>query len=117
MQTSFPFLSACKPPKRAPDDMLARITSEAQAVKVSIGSSRLKQAYIAAELKVSPSYLSLIRNGKRPVPEHLVQPFCYLVGSLLLQQYREFRAALRAVRGQGADDLDARLANELREAA
>lgn len=102
--------------KAAPDHVVAGISSDAHAVKVSILASELKQAYLAAKLGVSPAYLTLMKKGERPVPDHLVTPFCVVVGSLLLKQYREFQAALRAMRGEGQEDADQRLARELRGA-
>lgn len=117
MQTAFPFLTACADPKPAPDGLLARITSDVDAIRVSIRASGLKQAYIAKALGVSAPYLSLIRNGKRPLPERLTTPFCYLTGQLLLKQYRDLQAALRAIRGGGETDRIAALATELRMAA
>lgn len=102
--------------KPAPDSVVARITSEAHAIKVSIVASQMKQAYLAAKLGVSPTYLTLMKKGDRPVPEWIVTPFCVHVGSMLLKQYREFQAALRAMRGEGQEDADQRLARELRGA-
>src|SRR5262245_54359759 len=99
MQTSFPFLSAFRDPSLAPDAVVAQIRDDAHAVRVSLVASRLKQVWVAAQLGVSPGYLSLMKKGERHVPDRLVVPFCYLVGSLLLKQVREFRAALRTARG------------------
>jgi hypothetical protein len=108
MQTDMHFTSS------APDSTVAQIKSEAHAIEVSILAADLKQAYIAKALGVSPAYLTLIKKGERKVPERLVTPFCVLVGSMLLKQYRELQAALRAMRGQGEGDVNQRLANELR---
>jgi hypothetical protein len=116
MQTKFPFLAVMQAPKRAPDGMVARIESEAQAVAVSLQSSHCKQAYIAAQLGISPTYLSLIRHGERPLPGRLVVPLCYLTGTWLIQQHRDFREALAVVQGR-TDCIVAAMANELRRVA
>lgn len=110
MQTDMHF------PNSAPDSTVAQIKSEAHAITVSILAADLKQAYIAKALGVSPAYLTLIKKGERKVPDRLVTPFCVLVGSMLLKQYREWQSALRVMRGQGELDADRRLANELRSA-
>lgn len=98
-------------PQDAPAKILRQIDSEAQAVAVSIRAGRHKLAYVAACLGVSESYVSLIRAGKRDMPERLVAAFCAATGSNLLAQYIALEAALGEV-----SDVK-RLADELRAAA
>jgi Trp operon repressor len=116
MQTTFPFLSILPAPKAAPDSLVARVQSDAQAVAVSLVAAKLKQAYIAASLGVSGAYLSQIRHGVRPLPDRLVLPLCFLTGSLLIQQFRDLQDALATVRGRTQCAVAA-MANELRRAA
>ena len=52
MQTNFAFLAVVPKPKAAPDALVARINADAQAVAVSLQSSGLKQAYVAAQLGI-----------------------------------------------------------------
>lgn len=100
MQTSFPFLSAMPAPKDAPDALVARISSESEAVAVSMRAKGFKQSWYAAQLGKSEAYISLIAAGKRPVPRWFIKPFCVLSGSNLLAQHIELKAALAAVREQ-----------------
>lgn len=100
MQTSFPFLSVMPAPKDAPDALVARISSESEAVAVSMRAKGFKQSWYAAQLGKSEAYISLIASGKRPVPRWFVKPFCVLSGSNLLEQYIELRAALASLRDQ-----------------
>jgi len=116
MQTNFAFLSATPKPSVAPDALLARVTSEGQAVAIAIKSARLKQAYVAAALGISGPYLSLIRHDKRPMPDALVLPLCYLTRTLLVQQYRDLQTALDAIKGKTANAVEA-MAAQLRSAA
>ena len=116
MQTNFAFLAAIPAPKAAPDDLVARVKTDAQAVAVSLKSSNLKQAYVAAQLGISAPYLSLIRKGLRPLPDKLVMPLCYLTGTLLIQQFRDLQEALATIKGR-TECVVAAMANELRRAA
>jgi hypothetical protein len=116
MQTNFAFLAVMPAPKPAPDALVARVTNDAQAVAIALKASNLKQAYVAAQLGISGTYLSLIRNGLRPLPDRLVLPLCYLTGTLLIQQYRDLQDALATVRGR-TECVVAAMANELRRSA
>jgi hypothetical protein len=100
-------------PKDAPARLVRMIESDAQAVAVAIKSSGLKLAYIAASLNKSESYISRIRSGQRPMPDKLVAPFCRVVGTRLLAQYRELCTALESTPRSEIE----RLAGMLREAA
>lgn len=81
-------------PTDAPAKLLRQIESEAQAIAVSMRAGAHKLAYVAACLGKSESYVSLLRAGKRPVPQKLVPAFCAATGTNLLAQYRELQAAL-----------------------
>jgi hypothetical protein len=81
-------------PKDAPAKLLRMIESEQQAIAVSVAYSGFKLAYIGACLGKSESYVSLLRAGKRPMPEKLVGPFCAATGTNLLRQFRDLQAAL-----------------------
>jgi transcriptional regulator with XRE-family HTH domain len=107
MQTDIPF------PMLEPDSVVASVKSDAHAIKLSIDTAAVK---LARELGISAGYLSLIRNGKRPVPDSMVDLFCAKVGSSLLKQYRDFQAALRLMRGEGVDDADNKLVKTMRAA-
>ena len=105
-------------PKQAPDKLLRQIDSESQAVAVSMQAAGAKLAYIAAALGRSESYISLIRSGKRPVPNWFVKPFCHITGTLLLQQYIDLQAALASItHSETSSDVVSRLAQMLEQAA
>ncbi len=118
MQTTFTFLSALPSPKDAPDALISRVSSDSEAVAVAMRARGFKQAWYAAQLGKSEAYISQIVNGRRPVPEWFVEPFCVLSGSNLLRQYRQLQEALAAIREQScAKRAIDRLADELRRAA
>lgn len=103
-----------KGPSPADPRVLRQIESESQAVAVSMQACGAKLAYIAAALGKSESYISLIRSGKRPVPDWFVKPFCHITGTLLLQQFRDLQAAMEEVTARREVE---RLADMLRQAA
>lgn len=118
MQREFPFLSLMPAPQDAPQALVVRITCKQEAVAVALRASGFKQAWFAAQLGISNAYLSLIRNGKREVPEWMVKPFCVLAGSNLLRQYMRFQEAMAVVHEQHcAERVINQLAQELRRAA
>lgn len=102
------------PPRQAPAEVVEQITSGADALSVSIEAHRLTQAYVAGAIGVSEGYLSLLRSGKRRIPEKLVGPICAATGSNLLRQYRDLQDALAETCERREVD---RLATMLREAA
>lgn len=97
-------------PKDAPAKVLRQVTSEAQALAVSMKAGGHKAAYIAAVIGRSESYISLLRRGKRPIPHRLVSPLCAATGSNLLAQYIQLERAL------GEMDEVGRLADLMRAA-
>ena len=119
MQRLFPLISTMQPPaKPAPGALLQQVKTEAQAVKVAMKVGGCKLAFIALSLGVSESYASRIRNGKRRVPRWFITPFCRITGTLLLKQYRDLQQALAEIAdGAKQDDIDERLAEQLRRAA
>lgn len=98
-------------PANAPSTVLRQITSEAQALRVSIVASGHKAASVAVAIGKSPSYVSRLQTGARPIPHRLVGPLCAVTGSNLLRQYLDLE---RAMSGQG--DVE-RLAALMRTAA
>lgn len=116
MQTRFAFLAVIPAPKAAPDSLVARIKSDAEAVAVALKFAPTKQAYIAAKLGISAPYLSQLKKGDRPLPDKLVLPLCYLTGTLLIQQYRDLQEALATIKGR-TECAVAAMANEMRRAA
>lgn len=98
-------------PQDAPAKVLRQVESEHQALHVSILAGSHKAAYIAAAVGKSEGYISKLRKGERPIPEHLIGPLCNATGSNLLRQYRELQ---RAIEGVSEDE---RLAALLRQAA
>lgn len=98
-------------PTDAPAKVVRQIESEAQALAVSMRAGHHKLAYVAACIGKSESYVSLLRKGKRAIPDRLIGPLCAATGSNLLRQYIELQRAL-----QGHCDV-MRLAELLREAA
>ena len=81
-------------PKDAPAKVLRQCEDEAQALAVSILAGGHKLAYIAACVGKSVSYVSLLANGKRPIPEKLIGPLCAATGSNLLAQFVALQHAL-----------------------
>lgn len=98
-------------PVDAPAKVLRQVDSEAQALAVSIAAGHHKLAYVAACIGKSEGYVSLMRSGKRAIPDKLVGPLCAATGSNLLRQFRDLQAALGDVCEVS------RLAELLREAA
>lgn len=107
-------LPLCKGPVPADPRVLRQIESEAQAIAVAMQACGAKLAYIAAALGKSESYISLIRSGKRPVPNWFIKPFCHITGTLLLQQFRDLQCAMEEVTARREVE---RLADMLRKAA
>jgi DNA-binding transcriptional regulator YdaS (Cro superfamily) len=113
-QSKLPLIAAMHgAPKDAPSNIVRQVESEAMAVKVAMKMSGSKNAYVARCLGIDESYVSLIRNGKRPVPAWFVEPFCRVTGTNLLRQVRRLAAALES---ETSDEV-ARLADELRRVA
>jgi hypothetical protein len=98
-------------PKDAPTKVVRRVESAAMALDVSMRATGCKLAYVAACIGKSESYVSLMRAGKRGIPERLIKPLCAATGSNLLYQFHQLQMALREV---GEADL---LADMLRAAA
>jgi hypothetical protein len=68
----------------------------ARALAVSMLAGGHKLAYVAACIGRSESYVSLLRNGKRPIPKALVGPLCGATGSFLIRQVWEALASCDA---------------------
>jgi len=114
MQRNFPFISILPAPKTAPASLVARITTDAQAMAVSLIGH--KHGYIAAQLGISAGYLSQILHGK-PAPEWLIAPFCSLTGTHLLAQFRRLQDAQRMADGMETEaDTIRHMAAQLRAA-
>lgn len=101
--------SKIRNPQDAPEQVVKFVTSEAQALKVSIVAAGIPQEYVAAAIGVSAPYLSFMVNGKRPIPHKLVGPLCAATGSNLLRQFIQLQRAL-----EQPDEVQ-RLAQMLRE--
>ena len=101
-------------PSDAPAKVLRQCESDAQALAVSIASGNHKLAYIAACIGKSVTYVSRMKDGKRPVPDRLVGPLCATTGTNLLRQYRDLREAMEGI--TQAREVE-RLAAMIREAA
>ena len=95
--------------KDAPEEVVARVTSPGHALKLSILSSGLTQAFVAGVLGVGAPYMSFMVSGKRTIPEKFVEPICEITGTNLLAQY------LATV--ESDDQEDKRLAELMRGAA
>lgn len=87
-------------PQNAPLHVLRQVETEAQALAVSILASGLKQAVVAKAIGKSEAYVSQLRNGRRPIPDKLVDRLCAATGSNLLKQ---FLALERAMQGECHD--------------
>lgn len=118
MQREMPFLAPCKPPSNAPDALVRRIETDAQAIAVTINASGLKAGYIAAQMGRSGPWLSRVKGGGLAMSDAQAERFCAVTGSRLLMQVRALREALAEIRGQlDAAETIRRLAAELRKAA
>jgi len=118
MQREMPFLASCKPPSNAPDGLVRRVTTEADAVAVSLGACGLKASYVAAQMGRSAPWLSRVKGGSLAMSDAQAERFCLLTGSNLLRQVRALRDALAEINGQlDAAETIRRLAAELRRAA
>jgi predicted XRE-type DNA-binding protein len=93
MAATNPELTIPAEPRDAPEVLVQSITSDQQAIAVSIEAARLTQAYVAGALGISNSYISCLVSGKRPMPDKLVPAFCAATGTNLVRQYRELRCA------------------------
>ena len=114
MQRNFPFISILPAPKAAPSSLVARIATDAQAMAVSLIGH--KHGYVAAQLAISPGYLSQMLHGK-PVPDWLVTPFCALTATTLLAQFRQLQERERMADGESEADIIRHMAAQLRAAA
>jgi hypothetical protein len=118
MQREMPFLAPCKPPQNAPEALVRRIESDAQAVAVSLAACGLKASYVAAALGRSPAWLSRVKGGELAMSDAQAERFCAVTGSRLLIQVRALREALAEIRGQmDAAETIRRFAAELRRTA
>jgi hypothetical protein len=84
-------------PKDAPAKVVRQIDTDAQALAVSMLAGGCKLAYVAACVGKSESYVSLMRSGKRPIPERLIGPLCAATQSNLLRQFHQLQTALGEV--------------------
>lgn len=100
MQRNFPFMAELKAPRNEADSIVSQIRDEAHALRCSINFTKYKLAYYAANLGVDITYISKMKNGKCPIPEHFVMALCYLSGTNLLQQYIKLQDALALSRGE-----------------
>jgi len=97
MQSKLPLIAPMQgAPHAAPDSVVRRLESEADAVDVAMRKAGAKLAFIAASLGVSESTVSLWRSGKRIMRDRYVQQFCIATGTTLLRQYRDLQDALAA---------------------
>jgi len=117
VQREFPWLSAMPSPVDAPRCVLAACTSAADALNVSIAARKFSAAKYADLLGVSPSFMSLMRHGERPIPEWFVKPLCALTGTNLLSQWFALQGALDSLQRTPERVRIERLAASLRSAA
>lgn len=122
MQREMPLISSMQgAPKQAPPKLVRKVDTEAQAIDVSIRLCGFKAGYVAASLGCTEAYVSLLRNGKRPIPahdkrDHFIAEFCRITGTLLLAQVirrNEMEADDQGDLSYGA--INARIACELRQ--
>lgn len=81
-------------PPNAPAAVLRQLDSESQALRVSMVASGHKAASVAAAIGKSPSYVSRLQTGKRPIPHKLVGPLCAVTGTNLLRQFHDLQRAI-----------------------
>lgn len=118
MQREMPFLAPCKPPSNAPDGLVRRVSTDADAIAVSLAACGLKASYVAAQMGRSAPWLSRVKAGDLSMSDAQAERFCLLTGSNLLRQVRALREALAEINGQlDAAETIRRLAAELRRAA
>lgn len=113
-------IGALPTPKRAPDNVLALCQNVGDAMRVAIRTNprHMSQAQVARGLGKSPSYLSEIINGTKPLPLSLISPFSYLVGSWIVKQYVDLQEAMRDVASRNTrEDRINRIVREMERAA
>lgn len=104
MQGNLPLLSTMQgPAKPAGNVVLRQVETVAQAIDVSIRLCGFKAAFVAASLGVSEAYVSMLRKGRRKLPEGLrgrnfVTDFCRITQTSLLEQVLR-RAQIEAETG------------------
>lgn len=81
-------------PKDAPTQVVRAVESTGMALAVSMEAAKLKQAYVAAALGVSESYVSRWLSGERPIPRKWIKRLCSITGSNLLDQHLRLEEAL-----------------------
>lgn len=83
----------------------------AMALAVAMRANGRKLAYVAACIDRHESYVSLLRSGKRHIPDALIAPLCAASGSNLLRQVHDVAVAL------SPENPIEQLARQLRSAA
>jgi len=117
-QRMIPILASAKPAKPAPDGLVRKVETDAQAIAVSITACGIKASYLAAQMSRSGAWLSRMRHGTLVMTDAQAARFCDLTGSLLLLQVRALREAMAEAMGQvTAAQQIRKLAAELRAAA
>lgn len=118
IQRPFPFLSSCPAPKPAPDALVMAAPNALAAARIAIQAAKLKQAYVARAMGISPSYLSMILGGQSKIPDDFPEALSAITGSTLMEQRLAVDAALRRARGAYTErEREHALAEQLRRAA
>jgi len=118
MQRQFSFIGLLKAPQNAPDSIVSQVTTADQAIRISLMQKGVKASFYADQLHISMGYFSRIANGKRPVPEWFIEPFCALSGTNLLKQHLALQEAIHTAKGDlTRKQIDHQLAEQLRKAA
>lgn len=84
-------------PRRAPDALVRRLDSEADAIAVAMKMAGAKLAFVAASMGVTEATVSMWRSGKRCMRDPRVRQFCITTGTTLLRQYRDLQRALALI--------------------
>jgi hypothetical protein len=95
----------------APQSLVGQCETASQALAVAILAGHHKLDYIAACIGKSRGHVSRMQNGKRAIPEHLIDPLCAATGTNLLRQWMDLHHAM-----DGINEIE-RLAAILRNAA
>ena len=98
--------SATRPRYRHPLSEIRLCTKVTHAVRLSLSHAQMDQETLAERIGVSPSYMSLLLNGKRPWQQRQLQMIRTVTGSLATLQFAAMQEGVELY----VDDVEVRKA-------
>ena len=94
-QRDFGWLAEMKQPVLAPDNLMAHVKNEFDAIRLTwdLRKIRYTQADASARLEMAKSHLSNILSGQKYLPADLRVPFMWLCGNTALRQWEDRQMA------------------------